>query len=47
MGNGSEIVDKKVLNTFYLYGVGVLIAWNAILSDLDFFQNNVKGFKIY
>jgi hypothetical protein len=31
-----------VLNSFYLFGIGGLIAWNGILSDMDFFQEYVK-----
>lgn len=39
-----------VLKSFYLFGIGGLIAWNAILSDMDFFQeyvNNKTNQKIY
>lgn len=36
------IIKKAVVYSFYLFGVGGLIAWNAILSDLDFFEDNVN-----
>jgi hypothetical protein len=29
------------VQSFYLFGIGGLIAWNAILSDMDFFSENV------
>lgn len=30
-------IQKFVLLTFYLYGISGLIAWNSIISILDFF----------
>ncbi len=35
-----------VLFAFYLFGVGALLAWNAILSIFDFFIHFVR-FSIY
>lgn len=33
-----------VIQSFYLFGIGGLIAWNAILSDMDFFSDNVINY---
>ena len=42
-----EIKDNGIVKfSFYLFGVGVLLAWNAILSIFDFFIYYVREFKI-
>ena len=37
-----EDEGNTVLLIFYLWGIGVLLPWNAILSCFDFFQSEVS-----
>ena len=36
---------NKVWWTFFMWGIGVLLPWNAILSVFDYFAYEMKGFK--
>ena len=36
-------IGSKIHIIFFVWGVGVLLPWNAILNVFDFFSNEMKG----
>ena len=40
-----EDVSNKVLKVFFIWGVGVLLPWNAILSVFDYLSYEMPGFE--
>ena len=37
--------DSVVQTIFFMWGVGALLPWNAVLSAFDFFGSEMNGFQ--